>query len=158
MKNLKRRLLKGAIVLAIAVVICSALFFILAATEVISVNPFKVGFVIFAVGIGLIFTGYGAITKGGYELAIGLLLLLIAVCVALIGVLKWWVIAIIAVALLLVAFLTVMLTKANSLIIERTDEKEDFKPYSEVLAEKKAKDAIEEAKPLPELKDYSKEN
>jgi hypothetical protein len=50
------------------------------------------------------------------------------------------------------------LLKSNSLVPQRTDEKEDFKPYSEVLAEKKAKDAIEEAKPLPELKDYSKEN
>jgi len=155
MKNLKSRLLKGAIILAIAVVVASIVVFVLAATEVIAKNPFQLGFVVFAVGIGLIFTAYGALTKGGYELAVGLLLVLIGVCVALIGILKWWIILIIALGLILVAFLTVLFTKANSLIVERTDEKPDFKPYSEVLAENKEADAKKDAEPLPELKSYA---
>jgi uncharacterized membrane protein YhiD involved in acid resistance len=157
MKNLKQRLLKGALILAIAVVVTSILLFVLASLGVIDKNPFQLGFVVLTVGIGLIFTGYGAITKGGYELAVGLTVILVGICVALIGILKWWIILIIAVGLILLSLLTLALVKANNLIVERTDEKPDFKSYSEVLAEKKAEDAKKEAEPLPELKDYSKD-
>ena len=58
MKNVKQRLLKGAIVLAIAVVVAAITVFVLAATEVIAKNPFQLGFVVFAVGIGLVFSIY----------------------------------------------------------------------------------------------------
>lgn len=158
MKNLKSRLLKGGVILAIAVVITSIILFVLASLNVIDKNPFQLGFVVLSIGIGLIFTGYGAITKGGYELAVGLSVILVGVCVALIGILKWWVILIIALGLIILSLLTLILVKANNLIIERTDEKPDFKPYSEVLAEKKLEDAKKDAEPLPELKSYHKSN
>ena len=155
MKNFKQRILKGAILFAIAVVIVSIVVFVLAATNVIAKNPLQLGFVVFSIGIGLVFTAYGAIMKGGYELAVGLLLILIGVCVSFIGLLKWWVILIIALGFVVLALLTLILVKANKLIIERTDEQADFKPYSQVLEEKKAEDKIKESQPLPELKDYS---
>ncbi len=158
MKNLNQRLLKGAIVVAMAVVICSAIFFILALCEVLPANPFRLGFAILTFGIGGIFAIYGLVTKGGYELAVGYLLLVVGTVIVLIGVLKWYGIVIIALLMLLFGLLLAMLLKGNSLIVQRTDEKPDFKPYSEVLAEKKAEDALKEAMPLPTLKDYSKED
>ena len=157
MKNLNQRLLKGAIVFAMSVVIASSIFFILALCEVLPANPFKLGFAILTFGIGGIFTIYGIVTKGGYELAIGYLLLIVGTIIALIGV-KWYIIVAIALAMAILGLLVLMLFKSNSLIVQRTDEKPDFKPYSEVLAEKKAEDAIKEAQPLPTLKDYSKED
>ena len=158
MKNTKQRLLKGAIILAMAVVISMVVFFILALCEVIPAKPLKLGFTIFAFGIGGIFTLYGLITKGGYEVAIGYLLLVVAVVVVLIGVLVWYGILLIALAMVVLGLLLLMLLKSDSLVPQRTDEKEDFKPYSEILAEKKAEDAKKDAEPLPTLKDYSKES
>lgn len=158
MKDLKQRLLKGAIVLAMAVVISAVVFFILALCEVLPVNPFKIGFAIFAFGIGAVFTVYGLVVKGGYEVAVGYFLLVIGTVIVLIGALIWYAIVLIALAMLVLGFLLTLLLKSNSLIIERTDEKSDFKPYSQVLAEKKEADAIKEAQPLPKLKDYSKED
>ena len=158
MKNLNQRLLKGAIVFAMAVVISSAIFSILAICDVLPANPFKLGFAILSFGIGAIFVIYGLVTKGGYELAVGYLLLVVGTVIALIGALKWYGIVIIALAMLVVGLFALMLLKGNSLLVERTDERPDFKPYSEVLAEKKAEDAIKEAQPLPTLKDYSKED
>ena len=158
MKNTKQRLLNGAIILALAVLISTAVFFILALCKVLPANPFKLGFAILTFGIGGVFALYGLITKGGYEVAVGYTLIVVGTAIVLIGVVKWYGIILIALAMMLIGLVILMLLKSNSLLIARTDEKPDFKPYSEVLAEKKAADAIEEAKPLPTLKDYSKED
>ena len=158
MKNTNQRLLKGAIILAMAVIISTVVFFVLALCNVLPANPFKLGFAIFTFGIGGVFALYGLISKGGYEIAVGYFLIIVGTVIVLIGLIKWYGILFIAIAMLLLGLAILMLVKANSLVVARTDEKPDFKPYSEVLAEKKAEDAKEEAKPLPTLKDYSKED
>lgn len=158
MKETKQRLLKGSIVLAMAVVISAVVFFVLAICDVLPANPFKLGFAIFAFGIGGIFALYGLVLKGGYELAIGYILIVVGTVIVLIGVIKWYFILLIALSMLILGLLLLMLVKSDSLTVERTDENVGFKPYSEVLSEKKAQDAIKEAQPLPELKDYSKED
>lgn len=155
---MKKRLLKGSLVMAIAVIASAIIFFALSATNVIKANPFKLGFAIISFGIGGIFTVYGLATKGGYEIGIGLMMFLAGAVALMIGALKWWLILIIVIGVLVISVMVLLLVKSNSLVIERTDEKADFKPYSEVLEEKKRADAIKDAEPLPELKDYSDED
>ena len=157
MKNTRQRFLKGAIILAMAVVVSMLVFFILALCGVLDANPFKLGFAIFSFGIGGIFALYGLVTKGGYEVAVGYFLLLVGVIIVLLGVLVWYGIIFIALAMVLLGLIVLAFLKADYLVPQRTDEKPDFKPYSEVLAKKKAEDAKKEAEPLPTLKDYSKE-
>ena len=155
-KGFNTRLFKGALVLAVAVVVAVLVFFVLAATGVIGINPFKIGFAILTLGIGGIFALYGIIVKGGYELAVGGILLIIGITIVLIGVLAWWIIVIIDAVLILLALLSLFLLKADMLVPERTDEKPDYKPYSETLAEKKAeREEKEKDEQLPEIKDYS---
>ncbi len=158
-KGFNTRLFKGALVLAAAVVIAAIVFVILAVTGVIEGNPFKIGFAIFTLGIGGIFAIYGIIVKGGYELAVGEILLIIGVTIILAGVLQWWAIVMIDAGLIILSILSLMLLKSDLLVPERTDEKPDYKPYSETLAEKKAQREEEEKNaPLPEIKDYSDKN
>lgn len=156
MKNFKTRLLKGMIVLACAVVVSAVVFFILAMTNVIVANAFQLCFAILTLGIGVVFAIYGLATKGGYELAISFALILVGTIIALIGVLEWYFILIIGLAIAIIGFLALIFSKTDKLVVETTDEKPNFKSYSEQLEEKKAQDAIDDLKPLPELKDYSK--
>ena len=158
MKNFKTRLFSGMILLACAVVISAVVFFILAMTSVIVANAFQLCFAILTLGIGVVFAIYGLVTKGGYELAVSFTLILVGVIIALIGVLAWYFILVIALAIVVLAFLALILLKADKLIVKTTDEDPNFKSYTEQLEEKKAQDAIDEMKPLPELKDYSKED
>ena len=155
MKNFKTRLLKGMIVLACAVVVSAVVFFILAMTNVIVANAFQLCFAILTLGIGVVFAIYGLATKGGYELAISFALILVGTIIALIGVLEWYFILIIGLAIAIIGFLALIFSKTDKLVVETTDEKPNFKSYSEQLEEKKAQDAIDDLKPLPELKDYS---
>ena len=152
---MSKRFLKGAIVLSIAVVIGAIVTFVLAATEVLGVNPFKISFVILTLGIGLIFAIYGGIVKGGYELAVGLTLLIIGLIISLIGILKWYIILVIAIGAIAVAFLLLLLLKSGDLRVTRTDEETGYRPYSEVMKDKKAQNAIDDSEPMPTLKDYS---
>ena len=158
MKNMKKRLLIGALVLSIAVVISAVAVFILAMAEVLPAEPFKLCFAVLTLGIGVIFTVYGVVTKGGYETAVGFILLTVGVVIVLIGLVKWYLIVLIACALILIGLMILAISKADSLQITTTDKDPNFKPYSEVLAEKKAEDAKKDAEPLPELKDYSKKD
>ncbi len=155
MKKTEKRLFKAALILAAAVVTAAIVFVILSVTKVITVNPFRIGFAIFTLGIGFIFSVYGIIVKGGYETAVGGLLLIIGLTVVLWGKLPWYAIVLIDAGLIILALLGLFIMKSGQLVPERTDEKEGYKPYSETLAEKKAKQAEEDQKPLPELKDYS---
>ncbi|MBQ4099835.1 MAG: hypothetical protein IJC87_06945 [Clostridia bacterium] len=158
MKNMKKRLLIGAIVLSIAVVVSAVVVFILAMANVLPAKPFKLCFAVLTLGIGAIFAVYGAVVKGGYETAVGFILLTIGVVIVLVGVVEWYVILLIACAMIVVGLLILMLSKADSMQITTTDQDPNFKPYSEVLEEKKEQDKIKESEPLPELKDYSKKD
>ena len=115
MKNTKQRFLKGAIILAMAVIVSMVVFFVLALCGVISANPFKLGFTILAFGIGGIFTVYGLIARGGYEVAVGYLLLTVAIIVTLIGVLVWYGILVIAAAMVVLGILLLMVSFLNCL-------------------------------------------
>lgn len=158
MKNMKKRLLVGSIILSMAVVISAVVVFILAMAKVLPSNPFKLCFAVLTLGIGVIFTVYGIVVKGGYETAVGFILITIGVVIVLVGLVKWYFIVLIACALLILGLMVLMISKVDSLQIETTDKDPNFKPYSEVLEEKKAEDAIKDAEPLPELKDYSKKD
>ena len=59
--------------------------------------------------------------------------------------------------MIFISLLVLLLAKSDSLTVKRTDEEEGFKPYSEILEEKKRADAIKDAEPLPEIKNYSEE-
>ena len=58
-------------------------------------------------------------------------------------------------AVLIVAVLATMLLKSKHIEIERTDEQEGFKSYTEVLKEQKEKEQKElEETPMPEIKSF----
>ena len=148
-KNEKnRRLLVGAIVLAAALIVFALVGFFLADANVFKVNAFKLMFIILTLGAGLVLAVYGLITKGGYEFAVGGVCLDIALILILAGAVKWYGIVLVAVAMLALVLLGLMLLKSKQLLIERTDEKADYKPfksYSEQLKEKEnIKDSAEE--------------
>ena len=72
----------------------------------------------------------------------GLVLLIVGITLIMIG-MKWWIILIVDIALVLIALIALLLMKTDRLYVERTDEKADYKPYTEQLAERKAKEAEE---------------
>ncbi|MBO4323455.1 MAG: hypothetical protein J5836_02220 [Clostridia bacterium] len=128
-KNNKKRILMGAIVVSAALIVLAVAGFFLAEAKVFDVEPFKRMFIILTLGVGAVFTVYAVMTGGGYELAVGGVFLDIGVVILLIGLAKWYEIVIIAVAVSALLLLALMALKAKQLIIERTDEKEDYKPF-----------------------------
>ncbi len=127
--NLKKRLLIGGIITIIALAVLSVVGFLLAYYEVIKINPFKLMFAILTLGIGIVFTVYAIIIKGGYEFAVGGILVSLGIIIILIGILKWYIILIIAIALLFILLLCGLLLKSDSLTVTRTNEEEGYKPY-----------------------------
>ena len=154
---MNKRILKGGIVGAIATVVLAVVAFILAVVDVFEVNAFLLLLAVLSYGLGLTFLVYGLVVKGGYESAVGLVLIAVGLVVTLImASVKWYVILIIALAFLLVAGLSLLLFKSDFLVVKRAEEEQGYKPYDEVLKEKKAnrekeKQEAEEIK----LKDYS---
>ena len=120
----------------------------------LKVNPFLLIMTVLTLGIGLYLTVYAIIKRAGYEYAVGAILALIGVILFMVCLkLDAWLIVIIAVGVAAVAFLLAFLLKANSLVIERTNEKEGFVPYMQKLSEQKAQESKEE-EPLPEIKSF----
>ncbi len=143
-KQRKTNFLVWGIIAAIAMIILSAVGFILSFTKVVDVNPFLLGFMILSAGIGIVFFVYGLVVKGGYETATGYILFVIGVTLLFVALeLVWYAIMFIDIALLAIGFAVLMLLKAKSLIVETTDKKEGFKSFYEQKAEK---DAEEKAK------------
>lgn len=151
------KMLKAAIIAAIAVVALAIVALILAVTKVFDVNPFKLCLLVLTIGLALVFLVYGIAVKGGYETAVGILIAMVAVTILLIPVIKFWVILIDAL-LGVFAILALMLLKSDKLLVKRAEEEPNYKTYEQVKAEKEVKRAEEEAKPLPELKNYNKED
>lgn len=150
-----KRMAVAAIIVAAAVLVCAIIGFILAANDVFGINPFRLFFIVLTVGIGLALFVYGVVTKGGYEFAVGSFVLLVGVTLIMIGV-KWWIIVLVDFALVLLILLLLLILKSDRLFVERTDEKEGYKPYTERLAEKKAAEAeAEKNRPLPEIKSFA---
>lgn len=159
MKNHNRlgKALKTALVAAAAVVVFAIVALVLALTNVFDVDPLKLCLLVLLFGLALVFVVYGLLTKGGYETAVGLVLAVIGLTIVLIPLIKWYTI-IVGVLILVLALLALMLLKSDSLIVKRAEEEENYKTYEQVKAEKEAKLVDEESKPLPELKNYNKED
>lgn len=149
------------IVAAIIVVLLAAVIGVLRQTGVINtkLNLFMLIFVIMSFGFGVIMSASGVYTKSGYELMVGLTLIDIGIALLLGGLKVHVAITIIVVvALLIVAFLCTMLLKSDNIKVERTDEQEDFKSYTEVLKEQKKREQKEaEENPVPEIKSFKDE-
>ena len=54
--------------------------------------------------------------------------------------------------------LALMILKAEKLVVKRAEDEPDFKSYEDVRKEKLEKQAEEESKPLPEIKNYNKDD
>ena len=120
----------------------------------LNVNVFLLMFTVLTLGIGLFLTIFAIVKKGGYEYAIGGLVLLIGIVLLMICVkAKTLVIVIVGVGLLAIYVLSIILLKANDLIIERTNERDDFVPYMEKL-EKEKQIESENKEELPEIKSF----
>lgn len=150
-KQRKTNFLVWGIIAAIAMIILSAVGFILSFTKVVDVNPFLLGFMILSAGIGIVFFVYGLVVKGGYETATGYILFVIGVTLLFVALeLVWYVIMFIDIALLAIGLAVLMLLKAKSLIVETTDKKEGFKSFYEQKAEKDAEEKAK-AEAAPEI-------
>lgn len=150
-KQRKTNFLVWGIIAAIAMIILSAVGFILSFTKVVDVNPFLLGFMILSAGIGIVFFVYGLVVKGGYEMATGYILFVIGVTLLFVALeLVWYAIMFIDIALLAIGFAVLMLLKAKSLIVETTDKKEGFKSFYEQKAEKDAEEKAK-AEAAPEI-------
>ena len=151
----RKRFAYAALYDALSVLVCAVVGLILAANDVFDINPFRLFFIILTVGIGLALLVYGVVTKGGYEIAVSSIVLIVGITLIMIGV-KWWIILIVDIALALIALIALLLMKTDRLFVERTDEKAGYKPYTEQLAERKAKEAEEEKnRVLPEIKSFA---
>ena len=151
-------LLTVSIIMAILVVAFSAVMGILITNgTLISIfSVFEMMFIILTYGFGAIILLYGIISKGGYEKAIGLILLDVAVVSNLIFIKVFWVVTlIVAVSALLITILLIVLFNAKKLFVARTNEKEGFKSYSEVIKEQKEEELAKED-PMPEIKSFKK--
>ncbi len=153
--NPKHRFITGALIFGVVVIFATLVSVILAMTGVITKDAFKVIFCIFTLGIGAVFFIYGLITNGGYELAVGGILLIIGLTVLLIGVAKWYWIVLLDIVLLILVLAFLFLQKSDKLYVEKTDEKPGYKSFQEKMDERHAKEAEEEKEPLPEIKNYS---
>ena len=122
------------------------------------VSSFGVMFCVLLLGTGLYVTIYSLIVKGGYEFAIGSMLLAIGVIVLLIVLKVFWAITlIVGLCLFALVFLALFLLKANFLHIERTDEKQNFVPYMEKIKQEKEFENQEEGE-APTLKSFKDDN
>ena len=124
-RKLKKRLIVGGALVLAALVVFSVVGFLLADAKVFNVNPFKLMLSILSLGMGVVFLVYAIIVKGGYEYAVGAIFAEIGIIIVLIGLIKWYAILIIALALIIVLFLAGIALKANELIVERTRQTKD---------------------------------
>lgn len=151
------KMLKVALIAAAAVIVFSIVGLLLAYFEVLNVKPWKLCLLILLFGLALVFVVYGLIVKGGYETAVGLSLAAIGATILLVPVLKWYTILVVVLFLALI-LLVLMILKAEKLVVKRAEDEPDFKSYEDVRKEKLEKQAEEESKPLPEIKNYNKDD
>lgn len=155
-RNLSK-MLKVALIAAAAVIVFSIVGLLLAYFEVLNVEPWKLCLLILLFGLALVFVVYGLIVKGGYETAVGLSLAAIGATILLVPILKWYTILVVVLFLALI-LLALMILKAEKLVVKRAEDEPDFKSYEDVRKEKLEKQAEEESKPLPEIKNYNKDD
>lgn len=120
------------------------------------INAFLLMLTVLTGGSGLYITLFGAIRKGGYELAVGLLLFAIGIVLLLVTLrVELVIVIIVAVALMLIVALIMIISKAGVLHVERADEDPNFKSFNEKLQEQKQqeKEAEEETPKIKSFKD-----
>jgi hypothetical protein len=149
------------VVSIVALILVIAVATVLGALQVsgvidLEVDTFLLIMTVLTLGIGLYLTVYAIIRKGGYEYAVGGILLVVGIILLMVCLkAEIWLILIVGVGISLIAMLVPFLLKAKSLVVERADEKEDFVPYMQKLEEqKKEEKEKEEDKPLPEIKSF----
>ncbi len=156
---MNKRLLKGSVLFAMAVVLSSVACFILAFYNVFDVSPFLLCITVLSYGLGLVFTVYGFIGKGGYETAVGVILLGIGLIFNLILLkINVAIIILVAFAFYFFSILSAVFFFADRLSVKRAKDEENYKSFDDARKEKLEKRAEEDAKPLPKLKDYSKKD
>lgn len=149
------------VVSIVALILVIAVATVLGALQVsgvidLKVDTFLLIMTVLTLGIGLYLTVYAIIRKGGYEYAVGGILLIVGIILLMVCLkAEIWLILIVGVGISLIAMLVPFLLKANSLAVERANEKEDFVPYMQKLEEqKKLEKEKEESEPLPEIKSF----
>ena len=123
-KKFKSRVIKGGALIAGVLVVLAVACFILADNGVFGVNPFQLTFAVLTLGAGGALLIYGIAKKGGYEFAVGGISLDIGLIIAFISVLKWYLIVVIAVAVLLLTIIGLFALKSDELVVERTERKD----------------------------------
>lgn len=149
------------VVSIVALILVIAVATVLGALQVsgvidLKVDTFLLIMTVLTLGIGLYLTVYAIIRKGGYEYAVGGILLIVGIILLMVCLkAEIWLILIVGVGISLIAMLVPFLLKAKSLAVERANEKEDFVPYMQKLEEqKKLEKEKEESEPLPEIKSF----
>lgn len=155
-KNLSK-MLKAALIAAAAVIVFSIVGLLLAVFNVVNAEPWKLCLLILIFGLALVFLVYGVVVKGGYETAVALMLAMIGATILLIPVIKWWVI-LVDVLFCALAVVVLMIMKSDKLIVKRAEDDPNYKTYDDVRQEKLEKQIKEESEPLPELKNYNKDD
>lgn len=118
------------------------------------VNAFLLMLTVLTGGAGLYVTIFGVLRKGGYELAVGLLLFVIGIILLLVTLkVKAVIVIIVTVALILIVTFIMIISKAGSLQVERTDEDPNFKSFNEKLQEQKQLEKETEEE-LPKIKSF----
>ncbi len=156
MKKLSKLEIIVSSIVLIIVVALAATVGILKIENVIKadINAFLLMLTVLTGGAGLYITLFGALRKGGYELAVGLLLLAIGIVLLLVTLkVKAVIVIIVAVALILIVAFIMIISKAGTLRVERTDENPNFKSFNEKLEEQKQKEKEEEEE-LPKIKSF----
>ncbi len=148
---------KDVIISAIAfivIVVIAAIIGVLKNLEVIkmSASAFLVTLAVLTFGFGLYTVIFAIAKKGGYEYAVGAILLVIGVCLLLVCFEVNYVInVIVTCSLLLIAVIAMFLFKPSIIEFETTDKEDDYVPYMEKLQIEK-QDEVEEE--IPEIKSF----
>ena len=156
MKKLTKVDIVVSIVMLILIIATATVLGALQVSAVIDlkISPFLLIMTVLTLGIGLYLTVFAIVRRAGYEYAVGGILFLIGVILLMVC-LKVYalVIVIVGFGLLIITALIPFLLKANSLIVERTNDKKDFVPYMEKLEQEKQKEK-ESEEPLPKIKSF----
>lgn len=155
----KRYKVAEIVVSAVVLVLLIALSAVLAVLQLsgvleLSVNPFLLIFTVITLGLGVYLTVFALIKKGGYELAVATILLVIGIVLLFIALkVQPLITVIVAVAVALIGFILLFVLKAKSLVVEKTNEQENFVPYMEKLKQEKLEEKANE-EPIPEIKSF----
>ncbi len=142
----------------ILVAVLAVLFAILDGTNKwgITVHPILTFLFFLIAGLAIIFLVSGFVRRYNWHTFIGAILFGIALLYALIDIftVKWWIILIVMIAFVLVAFAIAILLNGNKTEDIALNNHEEYKDYKERREEKLAKEQAEEETELPTIKSF----